>query len=290
MIAIWKTTLLQSAPLATPPPCRKTLLATPVMTSLNRMCSVKQFWKQFHIRHTVDHMVAAWNKITLATINHAWKPLFPHLSNARSAVQRQADLLEAAVESARSVPTPGFREVDAEQINEMLKENDEEMLDEVTDKSSDEAGEGDAGEELERKITTNKESLILSTCSNLQELVKELSENENERASLVSKVEAITNTFMPRYQRKINERQQSIITLYLTKRRHVSDALQNIDVGEEVEEETQDLPDITIKDFLGFEPGEPGGEESRGGGSNEPAHPQPRISNITQAHQVWANW
>ncbi|KAG7165636.1 hypothetical protein Hamer_G013140 [Homarus americanus] len=126
--------------------------------------SVKQFWKQFHIRHAVDHMVAAGNKITLATIKHAWKPLFPHLSNARLAVQRQADLLEAAVESARSVPAPGFCEVDAEQINEMLKENDEEMLDDVADESSDEAGEDDAEEEPELRITTSNLSLILSTC------------------------------------------------------------------------------------------------------------------------------
>ncbi|KAG7161058.1 hypothetical protein Hamer_G026931 [Homarus americanus] len=161
--------------------------------------SVKQFWKQFHIRSAVNHMVAAWNKITLATIKHAWKPLFPHPSNARSAVQRRADLLEAAVESARSVPAAGFREVDAERIDEMLKGNNEEMMDDVAE-SSDEAGEGDAEEKC--KITASKLSLILNTCSNLQELVDELSENE--RASLVSKVEAITNTFMPRYQRKIN--------------------------------------------------------------------------------------
>ncbi|KAG7154518.1 hypothetical protein Hamer_G026210 [Homarus americanus] len=136
--------------------------------------SVKQLWKQFHIRCAVDHMVAARNKITLATIKHAWKPLLPHPSNARSAMRRRADLLEAAVESARSVPAPGFREADAERIDESLKENDEEMTDDVAD----EAREDDAGEEPKHKITTSKLSPILGTRSNIREQVEESSENE----------------------------------------------------------------------------------------------------------------
>ncbi|KAG7157589.1 hypothetical protein Hamer_G026529 [Homarus americanus] len=70
--------------------------------------SVKQLWKQFHILRVVDHMVAARNKISLATIKHAWRPLLPHPSDARSVVRKRTDLLEAVVESARSVPAPGF--------------------------------------------------------------------------------------------------------------------------------------------------------------------------------------
>ncbi|KAG7177581.1 hypothetical protein Hamer_G008220 [Homarus americanus] len=95
--------------------------------------------KQFHIRHAVDHMVATWNKITLTTIKHAWKPLFPHLSNARVGCAASGRFIRSCSIKCKECPSTWFPWW--MQNNEMFKENDEEMLDDVADESPGEAGE-----------------------------------------------------------------------------------------------------------------------------------------------------
>ncbi|KAG7173580.1 putative MDM2-binding-containing protein, partial [Homarus americanus] len=48
-------------------------------TSLPRnreVLSVCEFWRKYNIKNAVDRIVEAWRKINVATVLHAWKPLF----------------------------------------------------------------------------------------------------------------------------------------------------------------------------------------------------------------------
>lgn len=98
--------------------------------SSKEVISVGQFWKCYNIRNTVYCMVRAWNNIFDATIRHAcWENLLAEnkpVSSDSSQIQRQADLLADTVTSITTVPAPGFRDVNE---NDVMKELIREKVD-----------------------------------------------------------------------------------------------------------------------------------------------------------------
>ncbi|KAG7168318.1 Tigger transposable element-derived protein 2-like 5 [Homarus americanus] len=87
-------------------------------------------------------IVEAWHKINVATVLHVWKPLFANskiieAEQTEASVERQsvAATLMDTVEAARSVPAPGFSDVQVEDLREVVGQHQqqptiEEMLEE----------------------------------------------------------------------------------------------------------------------------------------------------------------
>ena len=83
--------------------------------------SVHQYWREFTVRNAIDFLLKAWDEINMPTVRHAWRPLVPHLvageRGGRGQVQTHSDsLMEAAAAASR---VPGFKNVTAEEINEV---------------------------------------------------------------------------------------------------------------------------------------------------------------------------
>ncbi|KAG7174063.1 hypothetical protein Hamer_G017784 [Homarus americanus] len=104
--------------------------------------SVCEFWKKYNIKNAVDRIFEAWLKINVATVLHAWTPLFAN-SEISGAEQTEASregqsvaaTLMDTVEAARSVPAPGFSDVQVEDLQEVVGQHQqqltiEEMLEE----------------------------------------------------------------------------------------------------------------------------------------------------------------
>ncbi|KAG7172310.1 hypothetical protein Hamer_G009672 [Homarus americanus] len=93
----------------------------------HKVLSVCEFWKKYIIKNAVDRTVEAWRKINVATVLHAWKSLFANseISGAEQTVasgesQSVAATLMDTVEAARSVPAPGFSDVQVEDLQEIV--------------------------------------------------------------------------------------------------------------------------------------------------------------------------
>ncbi|KAG7164884.1 hypothetical protein Hamer_G017286 [Homarus americanus] len=82
--------------------------------------------------------------------------------------------MNQVLETVRSIPAPGFQEVTREDLEELMQDgNTNDVEDLLEDEEGCESGdaESDAGETEQRKATTQKLSLLLGTCTSLQEMI-----------------------------------------------------------------------------------------------------------------------
>ena len=71
--------------------------------------TVYQFWRQFNVGHAIDHLMAAWDHVNMATVRHGWRKMTPHLvpkepQDPSQPVQRSADAVSDALREAHLVP------------------------------------------------------------------------------------------------------------------------------------------------------------------------------------------
>ncbi|KAG7172003.1 hypothetical protein Hamer_G000974 [Homarus americanus] len=104
--------------------------------------SVCEFWKKYNIKNAAVRIIEAWRQINVATVLHAWKPLFinSEISGAeQTKASRKRQSMEATlmdtVEEAQSVPAPGFSDVQVEDLQKIVGQHQqqrtiEEMLEE----------------------------------------------------------------------------------------------------------------------------------------------------------------
>ncbi|KAG7163041.1 CENPB DNA-binding domain containing protein 1-like 16 [Homarus americanus] len=130
--------------------------------------SVCEFWKKYNIKNAVDRIVEAWRKINFATVLHTWKPLFAN-SKVSQAEQTEASgerqsvaaTLMDTVEAARSVPAPGFSDVQVEDLQEIIGQHQqqptiEEMLEDDEEQEEQQPTQEDdvkPGEPITRQLT-----------------------------------------------------------------------------------------------------------------------------------------
>ncbi|KAK3876891.1 hypothetical protein Pcinc_018354 [Petrolisthes cinctipes] len=216
--------------------------------------TITAFWKKFNIRQAVNFLVNAWNNITLATVRHGWSALLPHLKSAETERRQTADLMNEVLKAVRNIPAPGFEEVNREDLEEMLRDGDATgSVDDILDEDSDDGGDAasEAEEHEQRKVTTQKLSHILGVCTSLHEMIQDIGESEQgEKEKMIGFVNQISRNYQKHYNDRMNDRQQSLITRFLSQCRPA----QEQEIGMEEDEEIDDIGELPDDfDFTGFE-------------------------------------
>lgn len=106
---------------ATSPPTTTTSInpAQPEVVS-EAVVSVARFWRLHNIRHTVNKLLAAWDEVSIDTINHSWRRLAPDLYKEREDSVFKIRL--AASIAARALP--GCSDVAVEEVIEVAEATD----------------------------------------------------------------------------------------------------------------------------------------------------------------------
>ncbi|KAG7168420.1 E3 ubiquitin-protein ligase SH3RF1-like [Homarus americanus] len=121
--------------------------------------TVTAFWKNYNIRQAVNFFVKSWGNATKATVRHAWSALLPQLKPA---------------ETKRQQPD----------LEEMMQEGNTNNVEDLPEhEEGGESGDAasDAGETEQRKVTTQKLSLLLGVFTSLQEMIKVIESESGER-------------------------------------------------------------------------------------------------------------
>ncbi|KAG7155722.1 Tigger transposable element-derived protein 1-like 106, partial [Homarus americanus] len=150
----------------------------------------------------VNFFVKAWGNTTKATVRHAWSALLPQLKSAERKRQQPAELLNQVLETVRSIPAPGFQEVTREDLEEMMQEgNTNDIEDLLEDEEGGESGDAasNAGEAEQRKVTTQKLSLLLGVFTSLQEMIQDIESESGEREHVIGVIESISRKYQTQY-------------------------------------------------------------------------------------------
>ncbi|KAG7177189.1 hypothetical protein Hamer_G000442, partial [Homarus americanus] len=192
----------------------------------------------------------AWGNTTKATVRHAWSALLPQLKSAETKRQQPAELMNQVLETVRSIPAPGFQEVTREDLEEMMQEGNTNDVDDLLE--DEEGGEsGDAGEAEQRKVTTQKLSLLLGVFTSLQEMIQDIESESGEREQVIGVIESISRKYQTQYNERVNARQQSLITRFLSQRWPAEeDQQREIEVDEDIDDIGEMPEDF---DFAGFD-------------------------------------
>ncbi|KAG7157478.1 E3 ubiquitin-protein ligase synoviolin-like 1 [Homarus americanus] len=162
--------------------------------------------------------------------------------------QQPAELMNQVLETVRSIPAPGFQEVTREDSEEMMQEgntNDVEEGGESGDAAS------DAGETEQRKVMTPKLSLLLGVFTSLQEMSQDIESESGEREQVIGVIESISRKYQTQYNERVNARQQSLITRFLSQRRPAKeDQQREVEVDEDIDDIGEMPEDF---DFAGFD-------------------------------------
>ncbi|KAG7165117.1 hypothetical protein Hamer_G004901 [Homarus americanus] len=245
-----------TASASTPPPgspATPTTPAPPYVPATSTM-TVTAVWKNYNIRQAVNFFVKAWGNTTKATVRHAWSALLPQLKSVETKRQQPAELMNQVLETVRSIPAPGFQEVTREDLEELMQDghtNDvEDLLEDEEGGESDDAA-SDAGETEQRKVTTQKLSLLLGVCTSLQEMIQDIESDSDEREQMNGFVKSISIKYQKQYNERVNARQQSLITRFLSQRRPAEeDQQREVEVDEDIDDIGEMPEDF---DFAGFE-------------------------------------
>ncbi|KAG7154589.1 putative Tigger transposable element-derived protein 1-like 324 [Homarus americanus] len=216
--------------------------------------TVTAFWKNYNIRQAVNFFVKAWGNTTKATVRHAWSALLPQLKSAETKRQQPAELMNQVLETVRSIPAPGFQEVTWEDLEEMMQEgNTNDVEDLLEDEEGGESGNAasDAGETEQRKVTTEKLSLLVGVFTSLQEMIQDIESESGEREQVIGVIESISRKYQTQYNERVNARQQSLITRFLSQRRPAEeDQQREVEVDEDIDDIGEMPEDF---DFAGFD-------------------------------------
>ncbi|KAG7178251.1 hypothetical protein Hamer_G028977 [Homarus americanus] len=126
--------------------------------------------------------------------------------------------MNQVLETVRNIPAPGFQEVTREDLEEPMQEGN---TNDVEDLPEDEEGSdaaSDAGETEQRKVTTQKLSLLLGVCTNLQEMIQDIESESGEREQMIGFVRSISRKYQKQYNERVNARQQLPVTRFLSQR------------------------------------------------------------------------
>ncbi|KAG7158424.1 hypothetical protein Hamer_G007051, partial [Homarus americanus] len=227
----------------TPPASLTASASTPPGVPTTSTVTVTAFWKNYNIRQAVNFFVKAWGNTMKATIRHAWSALLPKLKSAETKRQQPAELMNQVLETVRSIPAPGFQEVTREDLEEMMQEgNTSDVEDLLEDEEGGESGDAasDAGETEQRKVTTQKLSLLFGFQEMIQDIESESGEGARDWSYRI-------------YFKEIPDavQRQSLITRFLSQRRPAEeDQQREIEVDEDIDDSGEMPEDF---DFAGFD-------------------------------------
>ncbi|KAG7161416.1 putative Tc5 transposase DNA-binding domain-containing protein 4, partial [Homarus americanus] len=206
-----------------------------------------EFGKKYNIKNAVDRIVEAWRKINVATVLHAWKPLF-----ANSEITTLMDTVEAK----RSDPALGFSDVQVEDLQEIVGQHqqqptNEDMLEDEEQEEQLPSQEDDVkpGEPTTRQLTE-----LLTNIAHVCEQLEEYDTRPHPWNLMCSALEKVVEEYK---------------ALYVSRAQPVN-ALANITLGDDdgtTDDDIEVLGDLLVEelpqDFEGFD------TEVRGGSREE---------------------
>lgn len=216
--------------------------------------SVKAFWHQFKIKQAVDYVCAAWRKITVATVKHAWHPLLPHLDLTQADRQQQEVLARETTALVRAAP--GMSSVSQSDVEELILTSDSEQTieDMMNQDEEREDGEGiqDRDEPQLGEPTTSEYSELLGLLGVFEGKINNLRfDTRDDAMELLKKLTSVVNK---KFNDKINARQQSLITSYMRKENARREAARRAVVNDTDDPDTLPVFDTDEEvDFEGFD-------------------------------------
>lgn len=272
--------------------------ATTVPTSpplTHDVIKVQEYWKKYNIKDAVDRMVKAWELINVATVLHGWKPLFPE-TKAGEGRQTADSTMQEAADAARLISTPSFQEVQATDIQEMISEHQPEpTIQEILleDENEQPTNEEEPASVPQQGSTMQQLGVVLTELAHLTELLAVYDNRPDTQNTTFPLQTQVSNHYRDKYNSRINECQQALITQYLGQKqpegRQLAAVLAVVDVEEEdntVVVDVEDLPvspdvlDDLPQDFLHFD-AEMG---DVGGGAGDQSSHFPALDNSNQSH------
>ena len=192
----------------------RTELQEPEMT-------VTAFWRAFTVKNAVDFLLQSWRQITVATINHAWRPLTPHLCKdvVSGDVQRADQVAEAAAAAAQRVA--GCADVTIEEVREGVAAGNQPTLDPVDEINlEDQVNEERAANMEERpapstELTPSAVSSILAKMDSFKEFFKETEMCKMRMKEVCYALDTAMRYYHEEHRRHIQNRKQSLITRFL---------------------------------------------------------------------------
>ena len=93
------------------------------------LLTAKKFFSTFNIKKGVDLMVECWRSINVATIQHGWKKALAEMNTAQEGAgsmneerQTVAAAMTAVLNAAKAINLEGYNQVDASDMEELIKE------------------------------------------------------------------------------------------------------------------------------------------------------------------------
>ena len=214
--------------------------------------TVHQYWRQFTVKDAVDHLVKAWDAISIATVRHAWKKLTPHLCQGEEAgpVQVLADVMAETVEEARELP--GFSEVTTEEMAEVTESTISTTQDvvgivDLEDALVQEMSEEREGERPDPSVPSMANiSAILAAADSFKECVIANERCPFRRSELCLSISKNVSFYKQLHVKKIRERKQTLITRYLGNSSYSSSVSDSPSVEELFRDDSQN------EEFEGF--------------------------------------
>ncbi|XP_066971887.1 uncharacterized protein [Macrobrachium rosenbergii] len=185
--------------------------------------SVHQYWRQFTVRHAIDHLMAAWGKINVATVRHGWLKLVPHLVTpnvSTQPLQRSADVLSAAVHEACLVL--GFGDIAEDELlqihaeGEAATEEDIMSAAAVEDTLQQEPQQQPTDEDTgPKELSLRAVSSILAAVNNLKSVIAEHEICEVRKAEMVQSANQAFRFYSDLHILKQNKLRQALITTFV---------------------------------------------------------------------------
>ncbi|KAG7171185.1 hypothetical protein Hamer_G027370 [Homarus americanus] len=103
--------------------------------------------------------------------------------------------MNQVLETVCNIPAPGFQEVTREDLEEPMQEGNTNDVEDLLEDEEGSDAASDAGETEQRKVTTQKLSLLLGVCTSLQEMIQDIESESGEREQMIGFVESISRKY-----------------------------------------------------------------------------------------------
>ena len=136
--------------------------------------SVKSFWKNFNIAHSVSIVDECWKSMKESTLNNGWNNLLPEIVQKNQLAQKENNeheqVIRDAVNIARNVGGEGFSDLQESELLELVVSNEPLSVDEIQEILEDSTVEEEITDEDPEPILTAKTvGNILADAANLIE-------------------------------------------------------------------------------------------------------------------------
>ena len=146
------------------------------------MPTIKEFWSAYHIKKAIDNINASWKEVTDKTMNGCWGKLWPECNTGFGGFDGAANVRAITNDIVRLSHLAGFREVDEDDIEDLLESHDEpltneELMDLAQERALNEETEAEEENEPQRGLDVGTLREVLNGMEHLMELLKERDPN-----------------------------------------------------------------------------------------------------------------